>query len=161
MLAAAGAGIQDVVGNDIRRNGMPVIFVDRSDQETDRLEFLWHGGDDKGRAAAFSVWLNRIRRGCSGNDASLLFLDFDGTLHPEPCYRDGSLCRRPLFEAVIREAPDVEIVITSTWRDTRDLATLRGFFSNDIAARVIGVTPSWQDLPETRRRDQADVCPAN
>ena len=78
---------------------------------------------------------------------SLLFLDFDGVLHPEPCYRDEDLfCRRPLFEAVMREAPSVEIVITSTWRETRDLETLRGFFSDDIAVRIIGVTPSWLDL---------------
>ncbi len=80
---------------------------------------------------------------------ALLFLDFDGVLHPEPCYRDEDLfCRRPLFESVMREAPAVEIVITSTWRESRDLATLRGFFSDDIAARIVGVTPSWRDLPE-------------
>ena len=47
----------------------------------------------------------------------------------------------------MREAPSVEIVISSTWRESRDLETLRGFFSDDIAARIIGVTPSWRDLP--------------
>ncbi|MFO1345980.1 MAG: hypothetical protein U1E85_06755 [Rhodocyclaceae bacterium] len=56
---------EDVVENDIRRNGMPVIFVDEV-IETDRLEFLWHGGDDKGRAAAFfrlvESYSARVRR---------------------------------------------------------------------------------------------------
>lgn len=43
--------------------------------------------------------------------------------------------------------PDLEIVVSSTWRDNRDLATLQGFFSPDVARQIIGVTPSWRDLP--------------
>ena len=79
----------------------------------------------------------------------ILFLDFDGVLHPEPCYRDEDLfCKRSLFESVMRNFPHVEIVIASTWRDTRDLETLRGFFSEDIGKRMVGVTPSWRDLPD-------------
>ena len=31
---------------------------------------------------------------------------------------------------------------------TRDLATLQRFFSPDVAKRMVGVTPSWRDLPE-------------
>jgi len=73
----------------------------------------------------------------------------DGVLHPEPCYRDEELfCRRALFESVLRDFPKVEIVVSSTWRDTRDLATLQGFFSPDVARSIVSVTPSWRDLPE-------------
>jgi len=79
----------------------------------------------------------------------VLFLDFDGVLHPEPCYREEELfCRRPLLESVLREFPTVEIVISSTWRETRDLATLKSLFSPDISKRIMGVTPSWRDLSE-------------
>lgn len=79
----------------------------------------------------------------------ILFLDFDGVLHPEPCCQDGDLfCRRPLFEAVMRDFPAVKIVISSTWRQTRSMDQLKALFSEDIAARVVGATPNWMDLPE-------------
>ncbi len=77
----------------------------------------------------------------------ILFLDFDGVLHPEPCYSDSDLfCHRPLFESVMREFPDIEIVISSTWRQNRSLAQLKALFSDDIAACIVGVTPDWREL---------------
>lgn len=77
----------------------------------------------------------------------ILFLDFDGVLHPAVCATDTELlCRRPLLEDVLRECPHVEIVISSTWRESRTLDQLRAFFSPDIGARIVGVTPQWQDL---------------
>jgi len=79
----------------------------------------------------------------------ILFLDFDGVLHPEPCYDDRNLfCRRAQFENILRDFPNVEIVISSSWRDTRTLEELRTFFSDDIGKRIIGVTPDWRDLQE-------------
>lgn len=61
-----------------------------------------------------------------------LFLDFDGVLHPEPLYGDGELfCRLPLLEALLREFPEVSIVVSSTWRDTRTVEELRKLFSAD------------------------------
>lgn len=79
----------------------------------------------------------------------ILFLDFDGVLHPEPCYDDGQLFScLPRLESVLRDFPAVEIVISSTWREKYCLAELKIFFSADIAARIIGVTPVWQEIPE-------------
>lgn len=79
----------------------------------------------------------------------ILFLDFDGVLHPEPCYEDENLfCRRAQLENILRDFPSVEIVISSNWRDTRTLEELQAFFSDDIAKRIIGVTPDWRDLRE-------------
>lgn len=70
----------------------------------------------------------------------ILFLDFDGVLHPfhRP---QGALTRLPDFERVMRDYPEVDIVISSSWREGYTLAELRGFFSDDIAARIIDVTP--------------------
>jgi hypothetical protein len=70
----------------------------------------------------------------------LLFLDFDGVLHPfsRPA---GPLTLAPHFERVMRDFPQVDIVISSTWREAYPLARLRSFFSDDIAGRIIGVTP--------------------
>ncbi|MBS0308235.1 MAG: hypothetical protein JSS58_04610 [Proteobacteria bacterium] len=79
----------------------------------------------------------------------ILFLDFDGVLHPEPCQDDAQLfCRLPLLEGLLRDFPEVDLVISSTWRDKWTLDELRSKFSADIAKRIIGATPSWKDLLE-------------
>lgn len=79
----------------------------------------------------------------------LLFLDFDGVLHPEPCFDKAQLfCCKTRFENVMREFVQCEIVISSTWRDTRSLDELRSFFSSNIAHRIIDVTPCWRDHPD-------------
>jgi len=75
----------------------------------------------------------------------LLFLDFDGVLHPqydgEPTPVDQVFCHLPRFEAIMRDFPSVEIVISSTWRNQFTLEQLRSRFSPDISARIIDVTP--------------------
>lgn len=79
----------------------------------------------------------------------ILFLDFDGVLHPDPCHDTSILfCHSPRLESVLRDFQDVPIVISSTWRTARTLDDLKAFFSPDIAPRIIGVTPAWRDLPD-------------
>lgn len=89
----------------------------------------------------------------------IVFLDFDGVLHPEDTdSKNQLLCRLPLIEEVVREFSQTEIVISSAWRlrwqdpDDATLA-LRQHFSEDIANRVIGVTPhharlDWKQAPD-------------
>jgi len=82
----------------------------------------------------------------------ILFLDFDGVLHPEEAFIDEPLLTRlPLVEDVLREFPSVEIVISSAWRlrwkDAKVAARrLRRHFSDNIATRVVGVTPNFINL---------------
>lgn len=77
----------------------------------------------------------------------VLFIDMDGVLHPAICYEPTQLlCRRPMLEEVLRKHPDVDVVISSTWRNERTLADLRALFSPDIASRIVGITPRWQDF---------------
>ena len=79
----------------------------------------------------------------------ILFLDFDGVLHPAVNYDATQLLTKlPLLEAILRQHPSVEIVVSSTWRETRTLSELRALFSPDIASRVIGVTPAWRDIQD-------------
>ena len=79
----------------------------------------------------------------------ILFLDFDGVLHPHPTRDERQLfCRRPTFEKVIRDFPHVEIVISSRWRREYNLDQLRAFFSDDVSANIIDVTPELVDLDE-------------
>ncbi|QFY42326.1 hypothetical protein F6R98_06540 [Candidatus Methylospira mobilis] len=68
----------------------------------------------------------------------ILFLDFDGVLHPEPFER--MFCHLERFEAVMRDFPAVEIVISSMWRYQFGLEALRARFSKDIVARIIDTT---------------------
>lgn len=70
----------------------------------------------------------------------ILFLDFDGVLHPRaPGKR--LLCNLPRLEAVLREFEFVEVVIASTWREDMSFEQLQGLFSPDIRSRIIGITP--------------------
>ena len=73
--------------------------------------------------------------------ASLLFLDFDGVLHPAGGEAQHFV-NLPRLERLLREYPMVDVVISSAWQDGLTLEELKGFFSADVAARIIGVTRS-------------------
>lgn len=86
-------------------------------------------------------------------------LDFDGVLHPEFSDADLEFCRLDAFETALRELPALpDIVISSSWRFGVTLDWLRGHFSPDIAARIVGVTPGLQGYeassgPGSRQRE--------
>ncbi|SCK11202.1 hypothetical protein VAR608DRAFT_0552 [Variovorax sp. HW608] len=86
----------------------------------------------------------------------ILFLDFDGVLHPEG---EGHLpveapfCFLPRLEALLREYADVQVVISSAWRERLSLEQLREIFSEGLRHRIIGTTP-WPG------RDPAGYVPA-
>lgn len=81
------------------------------------------------------------------SEPRLLFLDFDGALHPyflacdEGAPGARHFCDAPAFEAVVRQHPAVQVVISSSWRQDRPLDQLRANFSPDIRPRIVGVTP--------------------
>ncbi len=82
----------------------------------------------------------------------VLFLDFDGVMHPEFCHESKHFVHRDTFETVMRTAPHVELVISSTWRLKRSLDVLKTLFSHDVASRIIGTTPLYahlEDVPDT------------
>ena len=95
----------------------------------------------------------------------ILFLDFDGVTHPEPYTQKTAFQQLPLIESVVREMGWVEIVVTSSWRETHSLEELREYFSPDIQPRVVGVTPDlWNpELPPAfvRERECATWLAAN
>lgn len=72
----------------------------------------------------------------------ILFLDFDGVTHPDPCRKEEFFGQLPLIENVLREHRQVEIVISSSWRYDHSLPELQAYFSSDMSARVIDVTPT-------------------
>jgi hypothetical protein len=75
----------------------------------------------------------------------ILFLDFDGVLHPDgfryPVVDFRYFNRLPKLEGLLRIYPHVRIVISSLWRLRMELPQLREIFSPDIRDRLIGTTP--------------------
>ena len=74
----------------------------------------------------------------------ILFLDIDGVLHPLPDPgRSGEeqFTRLELLEEVLRQLPHVEVVISSSWRELHPLEDIRTYFSHDVQARIVDVTP--------------------
>lgn len=73
----------------------------------------------------------------------ILFLDFDGVLHRFPTPKDPShlFVNRERLENVLRDYPSVQIVISSTWRESHSLASLMTLFSPDIQRRIVGILP--------------------
>lgn len=53
-----------------------------------------------------------------------LFLDFDGVLHPET-NAAVEFCSAPLFWRVLREAPAIEVVFSTSWRELMPQPVLR------------------------------------
>lgn len=76
----------------------------------------------------------------------ILFLDFDGVLHPEHCHESKHFCCLPILEDAVRRLPECKVVITSTWRLEKSYEALLQSFSPDIAAMIEGVTPRYCDL---------------
>jgi hypothetical protein len=86
--------------------------------------------------------------------APLLFLDFDGVLHPKGCATSVHFVHLPRLEQLLRATPPVRIVISSTWQYIWSFDGLRRKFSPDIAARIIGGTQSADPDGEAESRYQ-------
>lgn len=77
----------------------------------------------------------------------ILFLDFDGVLHPAFPKRelaDGEnqpFSYLPRLENVLRDYSELRIVIVSSWREKQPWENILKAFTPDIAARIIGATP--------------------
>jgi len=72
-------------------------------------------------------------------DQLLLFLDFDGVTHPvvgTPLFRAECMAA---LQVALKEV-DFDIVVTSTWRETKSLAELKEILK-PLGKTVQGVTP--------------------
>jgi hypothetical protein len=85
----------------------------------------------------------------------LVFLDFDGVLRrlsSSPKAFDADCVDH--FESAIRKHAAAFIVISSSWRVVIPLPELRSYFSSDVGARILGVTPqAVDDRPHVRYRE--------
>lgn len=69
-----------------------------------------------------------------------IYLDFDGVLHAAK--RDKlHFEHKEAFEATLRAHPQVQVVISSSWREVHSYEHMRDYFANDVMHQIIGVTP--------------------
>lgn len=82
----------------------------------------------------------------------ILFLDFDGVLHPvgHRVGEEDNFMHLPVLEDWLREHDHkhVRIVISSSWREQMDIDGLKLLFSSDLRERVIGKCPTVPSDPE-------------
>ena len=72
----------------------------------------------------------------------ILFLDFDGVLHEDPCFDEQRLfARAPGLAQALEPFPEVRIVLSTSWRSKSTLAQMTQPLPPALQARVIGATP--------------------
>jgi hypothetical protein len=108
------------------------------------LDWLWTRGKPQSAEVAVAPWTGPRPGAC------VLFLDFDGVMHPAEC---GSFCNTPFLQRVLESCPDVDVVLSTNWRINADPEQLRSHFPSDIRSRVVDVTPVLGDGPYERQRE--------
>lgn len=87
----------------------------------------------------------------------LLFLDFDGVLHPNGCSDDTLFCRVNLLWQILRACPDVNVVFSTSWREIFSLEEMVAFVTRsggeDLTNRFIAKIPIFKDVGNFPRRD--------
>jgi len=68
----------------------------------------------------------------------VLFLDFDGVLHPTT-HGSALLSQLPLLESAL-EGRDYSMVISSSWRFHMEMEDLKKHFSFSVQNKIVGVT---------------------
>ena len=86
----------------------------------------------------------------------ILFLGFDGMLHPEGVGAELEFVYLDNFERVMREYPQVRIVVSSSRRFSESVEELRMHFSTDIRKRIVGVTPRLAESESVRGQRQRE-----
>ncbi len=74
----------------------------------------------------------------------ILFLDFDGVLHPIPTDARGHFCHLPRLEEFLRKHEQVQVVVSSSWREAYPWEVIVEIFAADVQSRIIDMTPIFQ-----------------
>lgn len=80
----------------------------------------------------------------------ILFLDFDGVLHPDPCLDEQLFQNVPRLAQAVVEFPEASIVLSTSWRTFLGLEQLVRPLDGELRRRVIGVTPRFADFSAPR-----------
>lgn len=82
----------------------------------------------------------------------ILFLDFDGVLHPDPCHDTARLFEHaPRLGDVLDDFPEVDVVLSTSWRASRPVDQLREALPPQVGTRIVGATPHFNTFSAPRR----------
>ena len=82
-----------------------------------------------------------------GMDFVIVFLDFDGVLHPDPCVDATRLFENaPRLAYVLNDYPRTMLVLSTAWRQGSTFEQLLVLLPEGLRHRVIGVTPNFSDF---------------
>lgn len=76
---------------------------------------------------------------------SIVFVDFDGVLHPASC-PERLLCMHSNALAKVVSNMNARVVVSSTWRVRRSLSALRANVGPALGALIIDKTPIYTEL---------------
>lgn len=77
----------------------------------------------------------------------ILFLDYDGVLHPDPCFDPARMFAfAPRLALCLAEFPEVDIVLSTSWRHEKPLDDLVAPLLPAMQSRVVGITPHFGDF---------------
>lgn len=82
-------------------------------------------------------------------DLPLLYLDFDGVLHPNFASPSTYFCCLPLLEQALEGTP-VQLVVSSSWRFHMDHGHIRRQFPLGLRERLTGFTGEAHIGPKAR-----------
>lgn len=80
-----------------------------------------------------------------------IFYDVDGVLHP---YDTGSLSCQEILVGICETHPEIQLVMSSNWRESMDIDYFKNNFHPKIVDKTIGFTPC---LPDSNFARQAEV----
>ena len=93
-----------------------------------------------------------------------IFLDFDGVLHGEGIDSKGVFEHLEIFCETVRPfIKNIQIVISSSWRESYKIEKIKKFFEDDIQESIVGFTPVHIDGFDHggREREIMDYCALN
>jgi len=111
-----------------------------------------------------------FQRNFEKRNRMILFLDFDGVLHPFPMGpTDSHLSATSALWKILDRIPEASVVITSTWRERYSFQELVELLiahgGERFASRFIGVTPIMESatdyVPGMRQREIESWLAAN
>ena len=96
--------------------------------------------------------------------ATVLFLDFDGVLHPTRAHSPEFFCQSSVLEVALESNP-CELVISSSWRHHQDLTQVVRSLPKFLGLRVVGATgdpfigkyPRFNEIQKSLLKEKADI----
>jgi hypothetical protein len=77
----------------------------------------------------------------------IVFLDFDGVLHPDPCSDRARLFEHaPRLAQSLAEFAEVGLVLSTAWRTVKPFDELLELLPADLRERIVDITPRFGDF---------------